>query len=293
MTLLAYQVFQTVVEQGSFYKAATILNLTPSAVSHSISPLEQELGFPVFNRNKNGVTLTNYGESLAPLIRNVLHSDESLQQAIAQFNGLQKGAVTIGCFSSVCTNWIPEIVHSFHQIYPNITIQIYQGTYDDVTEWLKNGTVDIGFLSVSSAKDLPIKPLYKDPLLCVAPKKFTIKDKFAISLAEMKEQTFVSQRESCDADIQNYLQKYKLNVHSSCRVTDDLSTIAMVANGFGICIMPELVMKNIPYPVNIYKLDPAEYRIIGISCLRPDAMAPAVKMMYQHIEKLFSTELTK
>ena len=72
MTLLAYQIFQTVVEQGSFQRAAEVLNLTPSAISHAVSTAEKELGFPLFNRNKNGVTLTSYGENLHPYILTVL-----------------------------------------------------------------------------------------------------------------------------------------------------------------------------------------------------------------------------
>ena len=170
MTLLSYQVFQTVVGQGSFQKAAEILNLTPSAVSHAIASMEQELGFSLFTRNKAGVALTNYGEHLLPYVNAVLNSDESLQQAIAGLNGLKMGNVKVGCFSSVCTNWMTDIIHSFHQRYPDINIELYQGTYADVSYWIKNGIVDIGFLSLSSAGDLPIEPLYRDPLLCVVPK---------------------------------------------------------------------------------------------------------------------------
>lgn len=127
MTLLSYQVFQTVVGQGSFQKAAEILNLTPSAVSHAIASMEQELGFSLFTRNKAGVALTNYGEHLLPYVNAVLNSDESLQQAIAGLNGLKMGNVKVGCFSSVCTNWMTDIIHSFHQRYPDINIELYQG----------------------------------------------------------------------------------------------------------------------------------------------------------------------
>lgn len=63
-------------------------------------------------------------------------------------------------------------MNSFEKEYPDITIEVFQGTYDDVTYWLKNGVVDIGFLSMSSAGDIPIEPLYKDPLVCVVPKGF-------------------------------------------------------------------------------------------------------------------------
>ena len=93
MTLLTYQVFKTVADHGSFRKAADILGLTPSAISHAISSMENELGFSVLNRSKAGVTLTNYGENLLPYVNAVLNSDESLWQAIAEFNGLKKGKV--------------------------------------------------------------------------------------------------------------------------------------------------------------------------------------------------------
>ena len=65
MSLPAYQIFKTVVEQNSFQRAAEILHLTPSAISHSISSLEKELGFPLFIRNKTGIQLTGYGEKSA------------------------------------------------------------------------------------------------------------------------------------------------------------------------------------------------------------------------------------
>ncbi len=71
MTLLSYQVLKTVADQGSFRKAAELLGLTPSAVSHAVSSMEEELGFFVFNRGKNGVMLTNYGERLLPYVNAV------------------------------------------------------------------------------------------------------------------------------------------------------------------------------------------------------------------------------
>ncbi|MBO5468615.1 MAG: LysR family transcriptional regulator [Lachnospiraceae bacterium] len=287
MTLLAYQIFQTVVEQGSFQRAAEVMNLTPSAISHAISTAEKELGFPLFNRNKNGVTLTSYGENLQPYILTVLNSDAKLQQAILEFNGLTHGSVKIGTFSSACNNFIPDIVTSFSKLHPNIEIKIYQGTYDDVYNWIKTGVVDLGFLSKSSCKDLPITTLYEDELMCIVPTSFCPRHKGYIELSELDGQSFVSQSESTDADIQMLLQKYQTTIHSSCHAVDDSSAIAMVAAGLGVCIMPSLVMKNMSYDVNIYSLRPTEHRIIGICSLNPELMAPAVKSMYKHIQKYF------
>lgn len=288
MTLLSYQVFQAVVEQESFQKAAEVLNLTPSAVSHAVSAIEKELGFSLFTRSKAGVVLTNYGEVLLPYIYAVLNSDKSLNQAIAKINGLQQGDVKVGCFSSVCTNWMTDIIRSFKKEYPDINIEIYQGTYADVAYWIKSGIVDIGFLSVSSAGDLPIEPLYKDPLLCVVPKDFRKKENTPyMTPDEMKDHVFVSQMETTDADIVKFMRENGLNVRSDYHVVDDLSTIAMVAAGFGICLMPELVMNDIPYAVDTYPTYPEASRIIGISALNPDFLAPAVKTLYQHVVKQY------
>lgn len=283
MTLMTYQIFQTVASIGSFYKAADILGLTPSAISHAISAMEQELGFSVLTRRKSGITLTNYGEHLLPYVNAVLNSDESLQQAIAELNGLKRGKVKLGVFSSVCTSWLPDILHSFGKQYPEITIEVFQGTYDDVFYWIKNGIVDLGFLSVSSARDIPIEPLYRDPLLCVLPKGMAEEGKKSMKIEEMRSYQFVTQRESTDADIQNFLKENSLNIQSNYHVVDDLSTVALVAKGFGICLMPELVMRDIPYEVDCYPIDPAACRIIGLAALNSDFMAPAVRTMYNHI----------
>ena len=83
MTLFSYEIFDAVARQGSFNNAAQQLHLTPSAISHAIAVMEEELGFALFNRGKNGVSMTSYGASLYPSIRDVLNSDEALKQSIA------------------------------------------------------------------------------------------------------------------------------------------------------------------------------------------------------------------
>ncbi len=283
MTLLSYQILKAVADMGSFYKAAEVLGLTPSAVSHSIAALEKELGFAVLVRSKAGVTLTNYGEQLLPFVNVVLNSDESLQQEISELNGLKKGKVKLGVFSSVCTNWLPDILNSFQGKYPEIEIEVFQGTYDDVVYWLKNGVVDLGFLSVSSAKDIPIEPLYEDPLVCVLPKGTLKQEKESVAIDDMRNHRFVTQRECTDADIQNFLKENSLSIQSSYHVVDDLSTVALVEKGFGICLMPQLVMNDIPYDVECYPITPKASRIIGIATMNPEFMAPAVRSLHKHI----------
>ena len=107
-----------------------------------------------------------------------------------RYNQIRDGKISGFCLVMVV---MTDIIHSFHQRYPDINIELYQGTYADVSYWIKNGIVDIGFLSLSSAGDLPIEPLYRDPLLCVVPKGYrTREDTPYMTPDEMKDEVFVS-----------------------------------------------------------------------------------------------------
>jgi DNA-binding transcriptional LysR family regulator len=283
MTLFSYEIFDMVAHQGSFNKAAQQLHLTPSAISHAIAVMEEELGFDLFHRSKNGVTLTRNGEALYPAIRAVLNSNEALQQMVAQLNGLHKGRVRLGTFNSACTYLLPGILKSFAAEFPQIDVEVLQGTYADIIDWLRTGVIDLGFLSASSAGSCPIQPLLKDPLRCVVPKGWPVPAGGVMTPEQMRGQKFVIQGESTDADIQNYLQKYKIDTLSRCRVVDDMSNIAMVEAGIGIAIMPQLILRDCRAAIDIYPVEPQEYRVIGLAVQEAAAMAPAVEQMRQHI----------
>lgn len=287
MTLLSYQVFMAVVEQESFQKAAQILQLTPSAISHAVASMEAELGSALFVRSRQGVYLTNYGKELFPYIKNVLNSDEYLQQAIAQFQGVQKGVVRIGIFNSACVEWMPSLLKDFEKEYPNVRLHIYQGTYDDIYHWLKDGVVDLGFLSSCSVGDLAYEAIYQDRIVCVVPKGFQPENPGYVTVDELKKQRFVTQREGCDADVNHFMKKYGLSAGGRSYIVDDMSAIALVMGGYGVCLVPELVIRNISFPIDVYPLDVEEKRTIVLASVRSDILAPAVQRMYDYIIKRF------
>ena len=284
MTLLEYRIFHTITQQGSFARAAQVLHLTPSAISHAVSYMEESCGFALFVRGKGGVSLTRSGEALYPVIRQVLSADDALAQIVDELKGVQRGTVRIGAFNSVCMSWLPQIVTSYKRKFPGVNIEIHQGTYDDVIAWIKTGTVDLGFLSTKSTRELSVHPLYRDRLMCVVPKGFRTLNPGYVTPEELRHETFVIQGDATDADIQAFLAKHRFSVRASCRVVDDLSTIAMVESGFGICILPSLILERAHGNVDAYPIEPMEYREFGIAVQNPQMLAPAVRQMAAHIE---------
>lgn len=291
MTLTDCQILVMVAQLGTFAAAAEQMHLTPSAISHAVSGMEAECGFPLFTRTKSGVTMTAAGESLFPSIRQMLNSSELLDQSIAQINGMHKGVLRVGVFNSACVTWMPQLVPPFKKEFPGIDVQIYQGSYADIAAWLKNGVVELGFLSNSSAKDLDFEPLYEDPLICIAPASYKPKRPGCVWAEELQGQPFVSQQADVDADIQSYFKKNDLHVNSRCYIVDDQSMIAMVSCGQGLAIMPELMFKmGTDYSgCQVLRLEPAAGRSIGLACLSRRGLSPAASRFIEHTRKYAQT----
>lgn len=285
MTLLSYEIFQTILDQGSFAKAAEILHLTPSAVSHSIASLEEEVGFPLFIRNKSGVTLTSAGEEISPYLQKIVAGNRALTQVISQMNGMTRGTVKVGCINTVCLTWIPEILKTFRKKYPKIFVEIYQGSYADVLNWTKSGITDLGILSKAACENLTFSPLCRERFLCIAPKNYLPPTLTTMTPEDLIDQPFVIQQESCDIDVIRFLNNYHLTVRANCHVLDDQSALAMVECGAGISIMPELFLKSLKQNnVEIRPIQPEPFRQLGICTGSRDFLSPAARSMVEEIK---------
>ena len=283
MSMDSYKIFDAVVKHQSFVRAAESINLTPSAISRSITSLEKKLGFQLFVRNRKGTKLTHEGENILPLIKAILNAEESLNQYSAEILGLECGTVILGAFSSVCSNWIPDIVKTFKMLYPKIQIQIMQGDYDDVINWTKDGIIDIGFASLPLNDNLNETPLIEDQLLCVTPKDFIAKHPDFVTIDEIQNQSFVLQRDGYNLDTISFIKKNKLVVHPEFFIDDDQSILAIVEKGLGISVIPELILKRLLFDVNIYHFKPNEFRTIGLITKQSQRFSPAAKRLFEHI----------
>lgn len=96
MTLTDCQLLSIVAQLGTFAAAAERLHITPSAVSHAVSGVEAECGFPLFTRTKSGVTLTAAAENLMPAIQQMLASSESLEQSHCPDQRYAQGCAAAG-----------------------------------------------------------------------------------------------------------------------------------------------------------------------------------------------------
>lgn len=282
MDIESYKIFLAIAKHKSFAKVAELFCVTPPAISHTVSLLEDEFG-PLFKRNKKGISLTTTGESIYPYINEVVLKDEALRQLVSEFKGLSKGHVKLGIFNSMLV-YLVDIINKVKEDFPNITFEIYQGSYENIISWIKDGVCDIGFLSKTINKDFMFYEIFKDPLVVILPKDTkTLSDTY-IDLNEIKEMPFVMQRESCDADAKKIMNELNLDFKTTCHITDDLTAVNMVKSGFGVAIMPKLTMKDLNKDIKMLKIVPEESRVIGAVVKDIYNLSPAAKKVLEYIK---------
>ena len=283
MNLEKYRMLVAVVENGGLTRAAAELGCTQSAVSHAIASLEQELGFALLRRSRGGVKLTDEGERLLPAVRALLNSAEQLRQTASAIRGLESGTVRIGAFTSVAVHWLPAVLGRFQADFPKVDFRLLNGDYHDVEQWLTDGSIDVGFVNLPCGVKCETIPLMEDRLLAILPKdsRFATYPKFP--LVECETEPFISLLQSSDHDARRALDAAGVKPNVRFYTKDDYAILAMVEQGLGMSIMPELLLKGRHDELLTLPLVPEAKRTIGLAVADGERAGPAVRRFADYV----------
>lgn len=265
MSLVKFEIFSKIAEVGSFTKAADSLQLTQSAVSHAITSLEKEFELTLINRNKTGVTLTNAGEHLLFTIRKVLHYNEKVYQEAASLNGLSKGTIKIGIFTSVSMKWLPDIIKIMEAKYPAIHIELKEGDYFEIEQWLLSGEIDCGFVNITQSNQFDIMPLKNDPLLCIVSNQSELYNKPVVTFEDLKKVDFIMPSYGGSHDVKRLFEAYNVQPNIRFELMEETAIMSMISHHLGISILPEMVLDSLPKQLRAIPLEVNSYRSIGLA----------------------------
>lgn len=292
MTLFQYEVFVKVVDTGNFTKAGEILGLSQSGVSHNISALESELGITLLNRGRNGVSLTDAGKRIIGHMRNILSESEQIKQRTAAILGIEIGKIKIGSFPSVSAKLLPGIISYFKSRYERLELELFEGSYDEITEWVENGVIDIGFVSLP-VKGLETIPLLKDKLVVLLPCGHPFHNHKTLTIEKLSKEPFIMPKAGCEVLIKERFQSYGLKPNILFEVEDNQTIISMVQEGIGLTVIPQLTLPNWFTQVSTVELVPETHRNIGLAVKSIKDCTPAVKEFINASQKFVKTNSEK
>lgn len=162
--------FLTVAETGNVTRAAEVLHLVQPAVSRQIRLLEQDIGAPLFVRERHGMVLTDAGRSLVPHARLAMLELDRARAEIAGSTAGIGGLVTLGLLPSTIDMLSGPLVAALAADHPGIRIRIAMGYAGTLLSWLQTGEIDAGLLyGAERSPDVRTRPLIEEPLWVIGP----------------------------------------------------------------------------------------------------------------------------
>lgn len=283
MNILKYMAFIKTVEYGSFTKAAEILNYSQSGISRMIHDLENEWGITLLKRSKAGVRLTSDGSRLLTYAKNLCEEYRKLQMEVDALHGVQSGLIRIGTFSSVATHWLPNIIKEFQKDYPNIDYELLLGDYTEIEAWISDGVVDCGFLRLPTKPDFETISLGCDNLLAILPEGHPLSELEEVPISALCNEPFMLLEKGARAEVSEIFVRNNLSPRVHFTIWDDYAIMSMVESGLGVSILPELILKRIPYRIVAKKLDVPAYREIGLALKEKKSASLALRKFLEYL----------
>ena len=265
MEKLNATVFLKVVETGSFKRTADILGYTQAGISYIISAMEKEFGLTLFHREYGGVRLTSEGRQLLHMIRQIADWEHYLEQAINDIRDLKTGTVRVCAFNSVYIHWLPGIIRKFRDLHPGIDIEIVSCDADrDIEKMIASREVDCGFMPSTPYAGIEYFPLMEESLMVAVPPDHPMADKKKFPLSEMGNYPYIMFTFD-KPDFNDLIFRNGIKPRTAFTVDNDYAAMAMVSQGLGMCIFPQILLNDIPFPIRCLELDPPLRRSISIA----------------------------
>jgi len=279
-----YEAFVRAVELGSLSKASEELGYTQSGISHMMQSLEDEVGFPLMIRTSSGIFPNSEGEMLLPIIRQLLNTNESLEQSIAKIKGADTGHIRIASFSSMAIYWLPNIISAFQKDYPNVEIQIIEGGADRIDAMMDNHEADMCLYTGGENRPFDWLPLCRDELLALLPPGHPLTERDAVPIEAFQNEQFIMPLAGYDYEVHHVLDRLEHYPHIRFSACNDYAIISLVTAGLGVSILPELLLRNYQNDAVAMPLDPPQYRILGMGVPQLKSVSPVTRNFMRYVQ---------
>lgn len=148
INLELYKVFYYVAKNESITRAANELSISQPAISKSIKTLEEQINTQLFIRKRDGVSLTETGNTIYKKIKEAMELIDSAENDLKSLTNLEYGTINVGASKTIIHEFLMPYIKSFHKDYPNINIRIFTDKTSDLIKKSKMGLIDVIFTNM-------------------------------------------------------------------------------------------------------------------------------------------------
>ena len=253
------KIFHTVAEASSFTKAATVLNLSQSAISRQIQSLEHELKIKLFERHARGLVLTENGKYLFQTAHDVIAKLKDVEVIFSDEKDKLKGKLTVTTVVSFGTTWLTPRIKEFMDLHPEIEIELI---FDDRELDLSTRQADVA-IRMRRPKQLNLiqKKFIDFNYHIYGSNEYLEKNGYPKILKDLDKHKFITYGKGAPSPVYNPDWVLKHGVKegnkrkSMMKVNSVYGLLLAVQSGVGLAALPDYIAHNIP---NLTRILPNE-----------------------------------
>jgi len=285
------KVLREVAARGSFSAAAEALSFTQSAISQQVAALERETGTKLVERGPRGIRLTQAGEVLVKHADAVIARLSCAEEELQALAGLRGGRLSLSTFQSAGATLVPRAIAEFHRRYPDVELALIQAEPEEATQLLRGGDLDLaivydfdGIPTSGLEEGLDAVHLIDDRYDLLVARDHPLADKARIRMSDLADERWVNSTQGCGCReaVFHACAQAGFEPHVAFETDEILSVQALVANGMGVTLMPQLALTAVHPGVAVRPLGrEAPMRHIYAARMRDAYRSPATQAMLQ------------
>lgn len=234
------RMLQAMARTGSVTRAAAMLGLTQSALSHQIREAERRLGLDLFVQRDKRMQMTPIAVSLSEEAGRILTQLERLEQQIARDRGVMRHIVRIGCGAYSGYRWLPGFLKVFQQHAPDIDIEVVADATQRPLQALQDRDIDVAVTSGTPDKSTTRSlQLFRDELVLIMAPHHPLAGKDVIVAQDLSDQVYISYSAVAEKghEYERFIKPAQVSYRSMLRVELTEAIVELVIGGFGISIL--------------------------------------------------------
>lgn len=286
MDLRTLKLFRHLAGTLHFARTSQACYITPSALTRVIQRLESDLGEPLFIRDNRSVELTPAGRAFKKYAGDVLQRYDRLRDELAS-DGRLKGELALYCSVTAVYGILPDIMAAYRNDYPGVKIHLETGDAAKALTKLSNQDADmvIAARPDTLARELVFQPLCNSPLVFIAPLDDPEIIQTRAGGIDWEQTPLIIPDRGLSRDrIDQWLAGESFTPRIYSQVAGNEAIIVMVSLGFGIGLIPGMVLENSPFLNRVRILDNSPELppfVIGLCTRKKNLANPRVEALWQ------------
>ena len=237
-------------QAGGLARAADILNITQSALSHQVKGLEDQVGVELFVRRSKPLKLSSAGQRLLKLADKILPELENLEEDFRNLRSGKTGRLHIAIECHACFEWLFPVLEEFRKAWPDVDVDIRPGLAFDAMPALKREEVDLVVSSDPEDLDnVDFTPLFDYEPVFVASSQHPLAQKDYVEADDFRDELLItSPVDRARLDVfTELLTPAKVEPRAVRQVELTSVILLLVASNRGVAVLPDWVVREVKY----------------------------------------------